>query len=88
MESDDRRGTFFDERAGPDGLPQDFAELCEITETSIANNSYHAPLRLLEPLLQSEASIANFTRLITFMGRMGLQFHALSVEKEPKALLI
>jgi hypothetical protein len=89
MESDDRRGTFFDERAGPDGLPQDFAELCEITKTStIANNPYHAPLRLLAPLLQIEAGIPNFTKFITFMGRMGLQFHALLVEKEPRTLLI
>lgn len=65
------------------------AELYEITESStIANNPYHAPLRLLAPLLQIEAGIPNFTKLITFMGRMGLQFHALLIEREARALLI
>jgi hypothetical protein len=72
MESDDRRGTFFDERPGPEGLPPALAELCEVTETStIANNPYHAALLLLAPLLQIEAGIPTFTKLITFWGEWG-----------------
>ena len=88
-DSDDNRGTFFDERAGPEGLPPALAELCEIEETStIANNPYHAPLRLLAPQLRIEAGIPTFVKLITFMGRMGLQFNALLIEKDARALLL
>jgi hypothetical protein len=88
-ESDDNRGTFFDERPGAEGLTPALAEFCGITETStIANNPYHAPLRLLAPLLQLEAGIQTFTKLITFMGRMDARFHGLLIKKDTRALLL
>ena len=88
-DSDDSHGTFFDERPGAEDLPPDLAELCNITEWStIANNPYHAPLRLLAPLLRIEAGVQTFVKLITFMGRMGVQFRGLLVEKDPPALLL
>ena len=88
-ESDDNRGTFFDERPGAEGLTPDLAEFCGITEAStIANNPYHAPLRLLTPLLQLDARVETFTKLITFMGRMDARFHGLLIEKDTRALLL
>ena len=71
-ESDDNRGTFFDERPGVEGLIPALAEFCGITETlTTVNNPYHAPLRLLTPLLRLEAGIETFSKLTTFMGRDG-----------------
>jgi hypothetical protein len=88
-ESDDNRGTFFDERPGAKGLIPALAEFCGITETSTtANNPYHAPLRLLTPLLRLEAGIETFSKLITFMGRMDARFHGLLIEKDTGALLL
>ncbi len=89
MDSDDREGTFFDEHPGADDLPPAFAALCNITPTStIRNNPYHAPLRLLAPLLRLEPGLQTFTKLITFMGRIPIEFQHLLKEKDARALLI
>jgi hypothetical protein len=89
VDADDKRGSSLDERPGPDGLPPAFVALCDITPTStIDNNPYHAPLRLLAPLLRIDAGIPTFGKLITFMGRIRPEFYDLLRTKEPRALLI
>jgi hypothetical protein len=88
-ESDDTRGTFFDERPSAEGLMPALAEFCGIIETSTTiNYPYHAPLRLLTPLLQLKAGIETFSKLITLTGQMDARFHCLLIEKDTRALLL
>jgi Fungal specific transcription factor domain len=52
--ADDDHGTYLDQRPGRAGLPAALADLCHIAHDDDDNantNPYHAPLRLLAPLL-------------------------------------
>ena len=89
VDSDNGIGTFFDERPGSAGMPTLLAQLCDIDANStISSNPYHAPLRLLAPLLRIEAGISTFGKLITFMGRISIEFQLLLRQKDARACLI
>lgn len=88
-ESDDEEGTYADERPGTVGLPNEWVDLCEIdARSTVENNPYHAPVRLLAPLLNIEPGIHTFSKLVPFMGRIRLEFFQLLQSKDPRALLI
>jgi hypothetical protein len=88
-DADDAFDTSSDERPGTVGLPPAFVELCGLDETStVDNNPYHAPLRLLTPLISLDDDIRTFTKRISFMGRIQPPFFRLLLQKDPPALLI
>jgi hypothetical protein len=88
-DADDGQDTYKDERPGTCGLPLGFVEICGLDETStVDNNPYHAPLRLLAPLIHLEGGIETFGKRISFMGQIQPSFIRLLQEKDPPALLI
>ncbi|PGH06037.1 hypothetical protein GX51_02628 [Blastomyces parvus] len=88
-DSDDHHGTYSDKRPGPDGLPPEFVELCEIYPDSDGeNNPYHPPLRAIASLQKLEPSSLTFTKLVTFVGTVKSGYRLLLQRKDPRALLI
>jgi len=88
-DADDAFDTYSDERPGIVGLPPVFVQLCGLNETSTVDNSpYHAPLRLLSPLIPLHGGIESFGKRISFIGRIRPPFFRLLLDKDPPALLI
>jgi hypothetical protein len=88
-DSDDGFDTVSNERPDTVGLPPAFVELCDLDETStVDNNPYHAPVRLLAPLIPLKGGIETFGKRITFMGWIRPPFFQLLLEKDPRAILI
>jgi hypothetical protein len=90
LDIDDHQGTFSDNSPGTRGIPAPFVELCELDETSDGhNNPYHGALRTLSALLRLEEPLsANFTKLLSFVGRIDGPYRELLKMQDPRALLI
>ncbi|PGH04907.1 hypothetical protein GX51_03203 [Blastomyces parvus] len=89
QESDDEHQTFNNDSPGLDGLHPGLADLCKIDDTTTGEtNPYHWPLRMLSPMLPLQSNKYNFTKLITFIGRLLPPYTNLLQKKDPRALLI
>ncbi|KAL2808049.1 hypothetical protein BJX63DRAFT_53490 [Aspergillus granulosus] len=86
----DSRSTSFDNtREGREGLHPRLADLCGINEFStMENNPYLWPLRMLSPLLKLEPSVKTFPRITTFMGRLLPDYYETLIRKDPPALVL
>lgn len=51
-EFDGEEQAFHETKPGPEGVPKEFAELCEITAESDESNPYYAPLQHIAPILK------------------------------------
>jgi hypothetical protein len=88
-DADDHKGTFSNKSPGAEGLPDAFVDLCEIDAWSNGeNNPYHLPLRTLSALLNIQPSVANYCKLVTFIGRISGRYRDLVQQKDARALLI
>lgn len=56
--------------------------------STVQNNPYLAPLRLLSPLCQTKCTIENLTSYFIFSSRFPDEFEALLRGKDPRALLL
>ncbi|KAL4784587.1 hypothetical protein BJX76DRAFT_356945 [Aspergillus varians] len=89
MFMDSRNDLFDDPRLGREGLHRSLADLCGITELStVENNPYFWPLRMLTPLLALDPSPKTFAQITTFMGRLMPDFYERLIAKDPPALII
>ena len=80
---------YYDTRTGVDGLSSLFVELCGMDESSTNdNNPYHAALRLCMSIMDVDVRLENFTKFISFPGRMRPEFFNLVRKKDPVALLL
>ncbi|GLI77316.1 hypothetical protein PoHVEF18_005605 [Penicillium ochrochloron] len=80
---------FEDNRPGRVDLDPDFADLCGITESStVDNNPYLWPLRMLSWLLVLEMSPRSSQTYNMWMGRLEPEYHACLLAKDPPALVL
>ncbi|KAL4796092.1 hypothetical protein BDV19DRAFT_378346 [Aspergillus venezuelensis] len=77
------------EMPGREELHPGLADLCGIDQQSDeTSNPYSLPLRMLTPLLSLEPSYKTFSRITTFMGRLGPDFYERLIAKHPPALVV
>ncbi|KAL3466497.1 hypothetical protein BJX64DRAFT_284435 [Aspergillus heterothallicus] len=89
MFMDSRSDWFDDIREGREGLHPHLADLCGINEFStLENNPYLWPLRMLTPLLKLEPSVKTFPRITTFMGRLLPDYYETLIRRDPPALVL
>lgn len=89
LESHDPQVEFEDNRPGRVDLDADFADLCRITDAStVDNNPYLWPLRMLSNLLVLEISGSNASKYNTWMGRLEPVFFDCLAMKDPPALVL
>jgi hypothetical protein len=80
---------FEDKRPGRVGLDPDFADLCGIDETStVDNNPYLWPLRMLMWLLFLEMAPKSSQTYNMWMGRLEPEYYDRLLAKDPPALVI
>lgn len=78
-----------DDRPGRVDLDPDFADLCHIDETStVENNPYLWPLRMLTNLLALEHTKHNHQKYYNWMGRLEPEYYDCLLQKDPPALMI
>ncbi|KAL2850335.1 hypothetical protein BJY01DRAFT_245507 [Aspergillus pseudoustus] len=86
---DSRSESFDDMRPGREGLHPHLADLCGISEFStMENNPYLWPLRMLTPLLKLEPSVKTFPRITTYMGRLLPDYYETLIRREAPALVL
>ncbi|OKP11405.1 hypothetical protein PENSUB_3097 [Penicillium subrubescens] len=80
---------FEDKRPGREDLDPDFADLCGITESStVDNNPYLWPLRMLSWLLVIEMSPKSSQTYNMWMGRLEPEYYECLLAKDPPALIL
>lgn len=80
---------FEDKRPGRVGLDPDFADLCGIDESStVDNNPYLWPLRMLTWLLILEMSPQSSQTYNMWMGRLEPEYYDCLLAKDPPALVL
>lgn len=89
LAGDDEQGSFSDESPGIQGLPEEFVKVCGLNESSTSESSpYHAPLRLLTPLLTLERCAENTFKFIHWFASIDDKFASLLQQKDHPALLL
>ncbi|KAH8882893.1 hypothetical protein GQ53DRAFT_753216 [Thozetella sp. PMI_491] len=70
-------------------LPREFAELCDINEsTKPDSNPYYTLLSILGRLMPLQTSQTNLVRSLAFLSQMSADFRVLIEKKEPRAVLM
>lgn len=88
-DADDFTGSDQIQNPGRDGIPEAFADLCDIDNfSSSKNNPYHGPLRVISALLQLEFTSKNFAKFVFFLRMLRGEYANLLQKKDPRALLI
>ena len=88
-DANDFSGSDYIEKAGRDGIAEEFADLCDIDDSSTnENNPYHEALRILAALMQLDFVSANFSKFVCFMRSIRGEYRDLLQVKDPRALLI
>ncbi|KAI9041821.1 Zn(II)2Cys6 transcription factor [Aspergillus affinis] len=78
-----------DHRTGREGLDEELADLCEISDTTTEEtNPYHWPLRMLSPLLRLPLTKIDANRISSFMGRLPPEYLRLVQARDARALLL
>ncbi|KAJ5376980.1 hypothetical protein N7509_013866 [Penicillium cosmopolitanum] len=86
---DDQNLNYEDDRPGRVDLDPDFADLCHINEDStVENNAYLWPLRMLTNLLALERTKHNYQKYYNWMGRLEPEYYDCLLRKEPPALVL
>ncbi|KAJ5808895.1 hypothetical protein N7474_010164 [Penicillium riverlandense] len=86
---DDPSFDFDDSRPGRVGLDPDLADLCGITEAStLANNPYLWPLRMLMQFLPLEQKPPCFRKYFNWVGRLEPEYQQCLLQKETPAMIL
>jgi hypothetical protein len=86
---DDPSFDFEDSRPGRVDLDPDLADLCGITEAStIANNPYLWPLRMLMQFLPLEQKPPSFEKYFNWAGRLEPEYQQCLLQKESPAMIL
>lgn len=74
---------------GIEGVPPQFADLCELDEFSTAETSpYFTPVHGLAVLLRMECTRYTIAKFLSFLGHMEAGFKTLIEAKDPRALVL
>lgn len=74
---------------GIEGVPFQFADLCELNEFSTAeSNSYFTPVHGLAVLLRMQCNRYTIAKFLSFLGHMEIGFKVLIEAKDPRALVL
>jgi hypothetical protein len=74
---------------GTKGIPPEFIELCDLTDTSTAkNHDYFLAAHALAPLLLTEYNENNSTRYLAFLSHLTADFKKMLEAKEPRSLVL
>ncbi|CAI7669953.1 C6 transcription factor [Penicillium manginii] len=89
MHAHDENLNYEDDRPGRVDLDPDFADLCHVDEGStVGNNAYLWPLRMLTNLLALERTKRNHQKYYNWMGRLEPEYYDCLLRKEPPALML
>lgn len=89
MQAHDENLNYNDDRPGRVGLNPALADLCGINESStVENNPYLWPLRMLTNLLALERTKDNYQKYYNWMGRLEPEYYDCLLRKDPPALVL